>query len=196
VPEGSSPHRATLELLGAAPGRHPLDRTLPAAVAEWLDAPEVREGRVHVAPGFYVRLDEGDDPPVYHETEGLVAIEYSTFVFDLAAAQRLSGQHLTARGPVPDAAALTWLGEHLRPGPVTRTEALTIHRFFGPHEYATVRWAPGEDAEWRLEADSPDALDALRATVDRAAGVPPRGLMTRVARATRRRRRRGGAADA
>jgi hypothetical protein len=46
---------------------------------------------------------------------------------------------------------------------VTRTAELERHRFFGPHEYVWVRWAPGEEAEWHAEADSRPALDALRA---------------------------------
>ena len=103
---------------------------------------------MHVAPGFYVYIDEGDDPPVYHDEEGLVSVSYSNFVFDLVAAQRLRGQHLSASGPVPDDGKLASLA--LRRGPVTRTDALVIHRFYGPHEYATVRWAPG-DRERRVE---------------------------------------------
>lgn len=159
--------------------------TYPAAVVEWfalgqLDELEVVDGRLRVAPEFHVSLEEGDDPPVYHDTEGLVSLAFSNFAFDLAAVGRLQGMHLSARGPVPDAAALQWLGETLRRGPVTQTAGLELHRFYGPHEYATVRWAPGEDAEWHLEADSQAALDALRATVDRVAGVPPRGLLKRL----------------
>ena len=96
-----------------------------------------------MAPEFYVYVDEGDDPPVYHDDEGLVSVSFSNFAFDLVAAQRLRGLHLSARGPVPDDAALARLA--LRRGPVTRTEALVIHRFYGPHEYATVRWTPGAE---------------------------------------------------
>jgi hypothetical protein len=179
-------HAATLDMLGAPAPQHPLDRTLPAAVAEWLDAPEVVDGRVRVAPDFYVYADEGDDPPVYHEHEGLVSVAYSHFVFDLVAAQRLQGQHLTATGPIPPDKSLEWLAGELKPGPVTTTEDLVLYRFYGPHEYATVRWGAEGDAQWHLEADSPAALDALRALVDRAAGVPRRGLLSRIAR-----RRRG-----
>jgi hypothetical protein len=178
-------HAAALDMLGAPPPQHPLDRTLPAAVAEWLDAPEVVDGRVRVAPDFYVYLDEGDDPPVYHEQEGLVSVSYSSFVFDLVAAQRLRGQHLSATGPIPKEKALQWLATRLTAGPVTMTGDLVIHRFYGPHEYATVRWSQDDDAQWHLEADSPAALDALRELVDRAAGVPQHGLMSRLARRKR-----------
>jgi hypothetical protein len=185
VPPEAEYHQAALDMLGAAPGLHSRDRTLPAAVAEWLDAPEVSGNRAHVAPGFYVYIDEGDDPPVYHDDEGLISVSYSNFVFDLVAAQRLRGQHLSASGPVPDDGKLASLA--LRRGPVTRTDALVIHRFYGPHEYATVRWAPGDEiAVWNLEADSDRALDALRETIDRVAGVPRRGLISKVARRKRK----------
>jgi hypothetical protein len=131
-----------------------------------------------------VRIDEGDDPPVYHDEEGLISVSYSNFVFDLVAAQRLRGQHLSASGPVPDDGKLASLA--LRRGPVTRTDALVIHRFYRPHEYATARWAPGDEiAVWNLEADSDRALDALRETIDRVAGVPRRGLMSKLARRKR-----------
>ena len=70
-----------------------------------------------------------------------------------------------------DDAALARLA--LRRGPVTRTEALVIHRFYGPHEYATVRWAPGdEEAVWHLEADSDGRSTPYARLVDRVAGVP------------------------
>jgi hypothetical protein len=188
VPAASEYHAATIDMIGAAPAPHPLDRTLPAAVTEWLDAPEVVGGRVLVAPDFYVYLDEGDDPPVYHEAEGLVAMSYSNFVFDLAASTRLSGRHLSATGPVPSAKSLQWLAGRLKPGPVTETEELTIHRFYGPHEYATVRWGRAGEAQWHLEADSEDALDALRQAVDRVGGVAPRGLARRLVPRKRARR--------
>lgn len=158
--------------------------TYPAAVIEWfvagqLETLEEVDGRLYVGPGFYVALDEGDDPPVYHDEEGVIALAYSNFAFDLAAAHRLRGRHLTATGPVPKDRALTWLGGQLNAGPVTKTHDLEIHRFYGPHEYATVRWAPGGEAQWALEADSPEALDELRTLVDRVAGVPPRRLFRR-----------------
>jgi hypothetical protein len=163
----------------------------PASVLEWylhgqLEDLEVDGERLLVGPGFYVYLDEGDDPPVYHDDEGLVSLTFSNFAFDLAAAGRLRGQHLSAKGPVPDETHLQWLAERLAAGPVTKTDGAEIHRFYGPHEYATVRWTPGGEAEWALEADSPQALDALREIVDRAAGVPKRGLVTRIVRRRKR----------
>ena len=190
MPPEAEYHSAALDLLGAAPERERMlpERavTYPAAVVEWfvlgqLEELEVTGQRLRVAPEFYVYVDEGDDPPVYHDDEGLVSVSFSNFAFDLVAAQRLRGLHLSATGPVLDDAALARLA--LRRGPVTRTEALVIHRFYGPHEYATVRWAPGaEEAVWHLEADSERALDALRETIDRVAGVPRRGLISKLAR--------------
>ncbi|MDA0181878.1 hypothetical protein OJ997_16360 [Solirubrobacter phytolaccae] len=194
MPPEAEFHAAALDMLGAAPtGERMITAsavTYPAAVVEWfalgqLDELEVVDGRLRVAPEFHVALDEGEDPPVYHDEEGLVSLAFSSFAFDLAAAQRLRGQHLSARGPVPKERALTWLGEQLKPGPVTKTAGLEIHRFYGPHEYATVRWSPGSDAEWHLEADSPEALKALQELVDRVGGVPQRGLMKRLSRRRR-----------
>ncbi|MDA0171800.1 hypothetical protein OJ998_22050 [Solirubrobacter taibaiensis] len=190
MPPEAEYHSAALDLLSAAPERERMlpERavTYPAAVVEWfvlgqLEELEVDEQRLRVAPEFYVYVDEGDDPPVYHDDEGLVSVSFSNFAFDLVAAQRLRGLHLSATGPVLDDASLARLA--LRRGPVTRTDALVIHRFYGPHEYATVRWTPGaEEAVWHLEADSERALDALRETIDRVAGVPRRGLMSKLAR--------------
>lgn len=181
-------HRAALELLGVA---IPAERMLPEravdyppSVIEWflhgqLDALDRDGERLRVGPGFYVYLDEGDDPPVYHEDEGLVSLSFSNFAFDLAAAGRQRERHISASGPVPTAKRLEWLGEQLKPGPVTETEELVVHRFYGAHEYATVRWSPGGDAHWHLEADSEQALETLRETVDRAGGVPTRRGMLR-----------------
>ncbi|MBE2316846.1 hypothetical protein DVA67_012755 [Solirubrobacter sp. CPCC 204708] len=185
MPEGNSFHAAARDMLGAAPEAVQAD--VPAAVAEWpLEGLAETRDRVRVAPGFYVRRDEGDDPPVYDE-EGRVSLSYSNFVFDLAAAGRLKGQHLGAKGPIPGEAGLEWLAGRLKPGPVTATEALVIYRFYGPHEYATVRWGAEGDAEWHLEADSPAALQALRETVDRVGGVAPRGPASRLLRRRRKR---------
>jgi hypothetical protein len=165
--------------------------TYPAAVIEWfalgqLEDLELVDGRLRVAPEFYVAVDEGDDPPVYHEHEGLVSLAFSSFAFDLAAAGRLRGLHLSARGPVPKESGLAWLGEQLKPGPVTKTAGIEIHRFYGLHEYATVRWTPGEEAEWHLEADSQAALDTLRVRVERVGGVAPRRLAGRLFRRKRK----------
>ena len=164
----------------------------PAAVVEWfllgrLDELDVSDQRLTVGPGFYVYVDEGDDPPVYHDEEGLMSVSFSNFAFDLTAAERLRGRHLSATGPVPNEASLAWLAERLRPGPVTRSEGIEIHRFYGPHEYATVRWAPEGDAVWHLQADSPEALEALREVVDRVGGVAPRGPLSKLMRRPRKR---------
>ncbi len=188
MPAETEYHAAALDLLGVA---IPAERMLPeraidypASVVEWflygqLDALDRDGERLRVGPGFYVYLDEGDDPPVYHEDEGLVSLCFSNFAFDFAAAQRLRGRHVSATGPVPKAKSLEWLGGQLKAGPVTETDDLVIHRFYGPHEYATVRWAPGDQAQWHLEADSQPALDALRETVDRVGGIPTRRGMFR-----------------
>lgn len=189
MPAETEYHGAALDLLGAA---IPSERMLPeravdypAAVIEWflhgqLDTLDRDGERLRVGPGFYVYIDEGDDPPVYHDDEGLVSLSFSNFAFDLAAAGRQRGPHVSATGPVPKPKSLEWLGGQLKAGPVTETDELVIHRFYGAHEYATVRWSPGGDAQWHLQADSEASLDELRALVDRAGGVPTRrGLLRR-----------------
>jgi hypothetical protein len=142
------------------------------------DPAETRQGYLCVAVenqgvvAFYVRLDEGDDPPVYDNNdefhqEDLSRIawnrlwdSFSNFVFDMVSIGRLHAfgrdLWLETEGPVPagDPAGL-------RPGPVTHGEA-EVRRYFGPHEYVFVRWAPGAaTAHWQLQADSPERLDEL-----------------------------------
>ncbi len=195
MPAETDYHAAAVDMLGLAERERVLpERAVdyPAAVVEWfllgrLDELHLTGQRLTVGPGFYVYVDEGDDPPVYHDEEGLMSVSFSNFAFDLAAAERLRGQHLTATGPVPDAAALEWLGQQLKPGPVTRTDGVEIHRFYGPHEYATVRWAPEGEAEWSLQGDSEQTLAALRKLVDQAGGVAPRGPLSKLVRRTRKR---------
>src|SRR4051794_10022023 len=166
------------------------------ALEELGDPRETRQGYLRVAlenqavVAFYVRLDEGDDPPVYDNNDEFleeqldriawnrVSVSFSNFVFDMVCIGRLHAHrhelYLNATGNVPDAAALASLGRRLRPGPVTRTAELEVHRFFGPHEYATVRWTePGGPAQWHIEADSAEALAALRAAVDGIVTLPP-----------------------
>jgi len=105
---------------------------------------ETRQGYLRVAVenqavvAFYVRLDEGDDPPMGR---------LHAFGRDL---------WLEAEGPVP-------AGElaGLRPGPATHGDT-EVRRFFGPHEHVMMHWAPGaETARWQLQADSPERLEQL-----------------------------------
>src|SRR4051794_3196122 len=153
------------------------------AIEELGDPRETRQGYLEVAienqgvVAFYVRLDEGDDPPVYDNNDefleedlarvswNLVSLSFSSFVFDMVSLCRLRAHSLPQKwvatpGPPPDAGGLEALGRRLRPGPVTRTEKFERHRFFGPHEYVWVRWPPEGEAEWYVEADSHAALDA------------------------------------
>jgi hypothetical protein len=183
------------------------------ALEELGDPDETRQGYLRVAienqgvVAFYVRLDEGDDPPVYDNNDefgeeqldriswNLVSVCFSNFVFDMLCIGRLQAYrrdlHVRATGRAPHATHLDALGRRLRPGPVTRTADVEVHRFFGPHEYATVRWEPGGEAEWHLEADSPEALDALRGVVEGLVELPPppepprrvrKGLLARLRR--------------
>jgi hypothetical protein len=169
----------------------------PPAVVEWFalepahdrfepleqlgDADDTRQGRLRVAlenqVAYYVRLDEGDDPPVYDEGE-LLSLSFSNFVFDMVCKGRLGGRSrglfLSAESEPPQEQHLEALGRRLRPGPATRTEGFELHRFFGPHEYATVRWEREGRATWTLEGDSPVALDGLRAAIDEVVTLPPR----------------------
>ena len=66
---------------------------LPAAVIEWfalgqLEDLELVDGRLPVAPEFYVAVDEGDDPPgLPRATRASSRVAFSSFAFDLAAAR-------------------------------------------------------------------------------------------------------------
>lgn len=159
------------------------------------DPAETRQGYLRVAienqaaVAFYVRLNEGDDPPTYDNNDefleeqlarvawNLVSASFSNFVFDALCIGRLHatrhGTFIAVTGPVPGAADLAALGRRLRPGPVTRTDELEGHRFFAPHELVTVRWTHGDAADWHLQADSQEALDGLRAAVDEIITLPP-----------------------
>jgi hypothetical protein len=139
---------------------------------------ETRQGYLRVAlenqgvVAFYVRLDEGDDPPVYDNNDEFgqedlsriawnrLSVSFTNFVFDMVSIGRLHAfgrdLWLETEGPVPaeDPAGL-------RPGPATHGEA-EVRRFFGPHEQVGVRWEPGaETAQWQLQADSAERLSEL-----------------------------------
>jgi hypothetical protein len=158
------------------------------------DPAETRQGYLRVGienqgvVAFYVRLDEGDDPPTYDNNDefdeerldriewNLLSVSFSNFIFDAVCLGRLhAARHqtfFTVTGPVPDTVELEALGRLLRPGPVTRTDELEGHRFFGPHELLTVRWPHEGEADWHLQADSQEALDGLRAAVDGIVALP------------------------
>jgi hypothetical protein len=159
------------------------------------DPAETRQGYLRVAwenqgvVAFYVRLDEGDDPPVYDNNDEFgqedlaqvswnpVSVSFSNFVFDMVSIGRLHAlfprMWVATKGPAPGAAGLEALARRLRPGPVTHTAEVEVHRFFGPHEYVTVRWEPEGEADWHVEADSRPALDALRADLEPLVTLPP-----------------------
>jgi hypothetical protein len=157
-------------------------------LAQLGDPAEVRQGYLRVAlenqavVAFYVRLDEGDDSPVYDNNDEFLqedlsriawnrlSVSFSTFVFDMVAVGRLHAHSrrlvMSADGPAPDEAQLERVGRRLRRGPVTRIE--------GQHEYLTVRWRPDGPAEWHAEADSPEALEELRRAVADVVPLAPR----------------------
>jgi len=164
-------------------------------LAELGDPEETRQGYLRVAienqavVAFYVRLDEGDDPPVYDNNDEflepqldridwqLLSVSYTNFIFDMVCVHRLRAYprklYLEATADPPDAAALAVLSRRLRPGPVKSTSEVELRRFFGPHEYAYVRWSPGGEAQWHIEADSPEVLAELRAALEGIVGFPP-----------------------
>ena len=172
------------------------------------DPAETRQGYLRVGienqgvVAFYVRVDEGDDPPTYDNNDefgeerldriqwNFLSASFSNFIFDAVCIGRLHAvRHqtfFTVTGPVPGTAELQALGRVLRPGPVTLTDEVEGHRFFGPHELLTVRWPRDGEADWHLQADSQEALDGLRAAVGEIVALPappprpkPRGTRRR-----------------
>jgi hypothetical protein len=148
------------------------------ALEELGDPDETRHGYLQVAienqavVAFYVRLDEGEDPPVYDNNDQFdepldeiswnrISETFTNFIYDMVAMARLgaarSGLWFEGDGRPPSGPPAG-----LRPGPETRTAELEMRRFHGPHEFVWARWAPGEDvASWQVQADTPERLAEL-----------------------------------
>lgn len=148
------------------------------------DPAEVAQGYLRVATenqgvvAWYVRLAEGDDPPVYNNNdewnEDLSktgwqehSTRFTSFIFDMISSHHFdgwfTGMRLSAiaRQPSPD--ELRQLRSWFHEGPVTDTLDSKVHRFFTLAGLLTVRSVTAENpansqAEWAIEANSADEL--------------------------------------
>ena len=153
-------------------------------VEELGDPAEVAQGYLRIATenqavvAWYVRLNEGEDPPVYDNNDEWnedlsrtdwreLSKTFTTFIFDMISSSHFkgwySGMHLAAEDRMPDAQTLGLLREAFRQGPTTDAPDCKVYRFFNPHGIITVRSGTPERladgrAKWTIEADSPDAL--------------------------------------
>ena len=115
---------------------------------------ETRQGCLRVATeiqavvGWYVRLDESDDPPVYDnndqwEEEDLSNVDwnpnsasFTNFVFDTIATSHFDGWgrgcYLTATAEQPGTEVLEQLRKHFEEGPRTESPR-KVYRFFDEH---------------------------------------------------------------
>lgn len=127
---------------------------------------------------WYVRLSEGDDPPVYDNNdqwnENLaetawrqISVSFSNFIFDMISSYRFQGWylgwHLTAAEPLPDATTLSAMRKWFQEGPTTDTPDSKVYRFFTPEGLIVIRSIAPEDravgmAEWSIETGSQEAL--------------------------------------
>lgn len=148
------------------------------------DPAETRQGYLRVATenqavvAWYVRLAEGDDPPVYHNkdqwNENLSetywqanSVTFTNFIFDMISSHHFrgwySGMQLSAKDSLPDEATLDRLRGWFRQGPTTDAPGSKVYRFFTTQGVITISSVTPEDlangaAEWSIEAASPEAL--------------------------------------
>ncbi len=145
------------------------------------DPDDVRQGHLHVLTdregivGFYLRPDEGEDPPVYSDNAephddlsqvpwDLKSGSFSAFIFEIVAWGRFShyrgGLEFEVRCRAPDAALLAQLRGQFREGPGTQSPAMKTWNFFTPRSVIHMAW--GET--WWIGAADADALyDVLKA---------------------------------
>lgn len=149
---------------------------------EFGDPAETAQGWLRVAlenqavVAWYVRLDAGDDPPVLNNNDewpdDLSEVDWqqdsqtwTNFIFDTLSWSwgGISGWDLGLSLAARDAALLARLGEALREGPRTETPAIQMRRFYDGTRLLAVRrvTADGAEADWTMEARTPDALASL-----------------------------------
>jgi hypothetical protein len=147
-------------------------------------AAETSQGYLRVATenqavvAWYVRLGEGDDPPVYHNNDEwnkdlsktdwqTDSVTFTNFIFDMISGHHFrgwyTGMHLTAKDSLPDEATLAQLRGWFRRGPTTDVPGSKVYRFFTTEGVIAIRSVTAEDlasrsAEWSVEAGSPEAL--------------------------------------
>src|SRR5262245_2596250 len=145
---------------------------------------EVAQGYLKVATenqavvAWYVRLAEGDDPPVYDNNdewnEDLSKTAwrensktFTNFIFDMISNHHFhgwnSGMRMSAIDQQPGPEELRQLRSWFREGPVTDEPDSKVYRFFTLAGLVTIRSVTPEhiassEAEWAIETDSPDEL--------------------------------------
>ncbi len=153
-------------------------------LAELGNPAETHQGYLRVATenqavvAWYVRLGEGDDPPVYHNNgewnEDLSktnwqanSVTFTNFIFDMISTHHFrgwySGMHVSAKDSIPDEATLDRLRRWFRQGPTTDAVGSRVYRFFTTRGVIFIRSVAPEDlangmAEWSIEAVSPEAM--------------------------------------
>lgn len=145
---------------------------------------ETRQGYLRVATevegvvGWYVRLSESDDPPVFDNNDQwdkqdlnqvdwqLCSTAFTNFVFDAIAPCRFDGWgrgcYLVATAELPGPEVLEQLRAHFKEGPHTESPG-KVFRFFDEHALLTIASNRPEHlrnstAEWIVNADSPETL--------------------------------------
>ncbi len=148
------------------------------------DPGETAQGWLRVAKenqwvvAWYVRLDEGEDPPVYHNNdewnEDLALTDwqetspsFSAFIFDMLAddcfGRGCSGLLLSAVDRLPGPEELKALESWFRKGPVTCTPDYSVYRFADAQTLVTIEAGsafelPPGKAKWRLRTADAEAL--------------------------------------
>src|SRR5262245_30494683 len=139
---------------------------------------EIAQGYLRVATenqgvvAWYVRLDEGDDPAVYHnydelnedlsKTTQLDAKTFTNFIFDMISSEHFhgwyKGMRLSAEDQWPSVDDLRLLRGWFQEGPKTEAPDSKVYRFFNTRGIVTIRAVTPEHfasatAEWNVEAD-------------------------------------------
>lgn len=153
-------------------------------LAELGDPAETKQGYLHVANenqgvvGWYVRLAEGDDPPVYHNNDDWnedlsktdwqpISETFTNFIFDMISTQCFrgwySGAYLTANDRLPDQKTLSLLQARFQQGPTTDLIDAKVYRFFTWEGMIAIRCVTPEylangSAEWTIDTGTSEAL--------------------------------------
>jgi len=127
---------------------------------------------------WYVRLAEGDDPPVYDNNDEwnedlsktnwrIHSKTFTNFIFDTISSNHFqgwySGMYLSAEDQWPGGDELGLLRDWFQQGPMTEAPDCKIFRFFNTNGIVTIRAVTpehlaGATAIWNVEADSPEEL--------------------------------------
>ena len=148
------------------------------------DPEETAQGYLKVATEnqavveWYVRLAEGDDPPVYDNDDEwnedlsktnwrMNSVTFTNFIFDMISAHHFrgwySGMHLSAEDQWPSTDELALLSDWFQEGPRTDAPASRVRRFFNTSGIVMIQAITPEHladatAQWNVEADSPEEL--------------------------------------